>query len=89
MQAAHHGEKLLFMKEESKDKLEFMRVELQQKFALESRHLDLQFMKLDQERQDSRNKELALQLQLEQQRQDSRNHELALQLELEKLRCNS
>lgn len=89
IQIAQQGEKLAFMKEEAQSKLQFMRDELQQKFALESRRLDLAFMKIEQQQQESRNRELSLQVQLEQQRQDSRNRELALQLELEKLRCKS
>ena len=50
MHGIHQGDKLLFMREESKEKMQFMREELQQKMALESRRLDLEFMRMEQER---------------------------------------
>lgn len=64
MQEAHQSEKLLFLREESKEKFEFMRNELQQKFSLESRRLDLEYLRMEHQSQESRNKKLALQLQL-------------------------
>ena len=60
MHGIYQGDKLLFMRKESKEKMQFMREELQQKMVLESRQLDLEFMRMEQEHQDSRNRELAL-----------------------------
>ena len=51
---AHQHEKLQFLKEQSN-----------KQFALEHRRLDLEFMRMDQQREESRIRELSLQVELE------------------------
>ena len=52
--AAHQQEKLQFLREQSDKQL-----------ALEHRRLDLEFMRMDQQREESRIRELTLQVELE------------------------
>ena len=51
-----------FMLEQQR--LQFLREESEGKYAMESRQLDLEFMKMDQEHQETRNRQLALEIEL-------------------------
>jgi len=51
--------------------LQFLREQSQKQFSLESRRLDLELMRMEQQREDSRIRELALQVELEKLRGNS------------------
>ena len=82
LQVLHHNQKYIFLREE-----------LQMKHALESCHLDLEFVRMEQEREGQwEERDLQRQereQQREQYREESCIRELALQVELAKLRANS
>jgi hypothetical protein len=47
------------------EKLQFLRKQSDMQFALEHHRLDLEFMRMDQQREESRIRELVLQVELE------------------------